>query len=244
MEYRIDEVTDLLCAEWQKDNGSEMTDRYSHGFVICDKSEFSFYENGREIIADQKHLLILPQGSAYNFRCRKSGLTYTYNFYGKVQGNAPYSIEIRENTKILSYAEELQKVYDPYTKTGLMYRILGDALNTESKRNIPEIIKPQVDFINSHLDSPELSNSYLASLANISEIYFRKLFKRTFGVSPHEYIIGRRIEKAKQYLVSGKNVSETTSLCGFSNLYYFSGAFKKACGISPSEFAKQYGDKI
>ena len=240
MEYRIDEVTDLICAVWQKDNGSETKNRHSHGFVICDKSEFSFYENGRKIIADRKHLLVLPKGSDYNFRCRKSGLTYTYNFHGKVPENTPYSIDIHDNSKILSYAAELKKESDMYTKIGLMYRILGEALNTVNQVNVPEIIKPQVDYINSNLDCAGLSNSFLASLTNISEIYFRKLFKKTFCISPHEYIMNKRIERAKHFLLSGKNVSETAALCGFSNLYYFSGAFKRACGISPSGFAKQH----
>ena len=244
MEYRIDEVTDLLCTVWQKDNGTEMKKRPAHGFVICDNSAFSFFTDKNEVIADSKHILILPQNSTYNFICRKSGVTYTYNFYGKLPEDVPYNIEIRDNSKILSYAGELRKVSDMYAKTGLMYRILGETLNAESSNSIPEIIKPQIDYINSNIDRTDLSNGFLASMTNISEVYFRKLFKRTFGISPHEYIINQRIEKAKQLLMSGNNVSETALLCGFSNLYYFSGAFKKFCGISPSEYVKQYGDKI
>lgn len=241
MDYRIDKVDTLLRVLWQKDSGSKMSERYNNGFVICNGSEFSFFVNGEEVIADSTHLLVLPKGATYNFRCRKSGVTYTYNFDGAVPGNIPYNIEHYESTSILSYAEELQKTSDMYTKTGLMYRIIGKALGGDVKESIPNIIRPQTEYIRSHFGNPEISNSYLASLTNISEIYFRKVFVRTFGVSPHEYITNLRMENSKQMLLSGRTVSETAAFCGFSNLYYFSAAFKKHIGISPTEYVKQNG---
>ena len=241
MDYRIDKVDTLLRVLWQKDSGSKMSERYNNGFVICDGSEFSFFANGEEVIADSTHLLVLPKGATYNFRCRKSGVTYTYNFDGAVPGNIPYNIEHYESTSILSYAEELQKTSDMYTKTGLMYRIIGKALGGDVKESIPNIIRPQTEYIRSHFGNPEISNSRLASMTNISEVYFRKLFVKTLSITPHEYIVNLRIEKAKQMLLEGKNVSETAFACGFSNLYYFSGAFKRSVGVSPSEYVKQNG---
>lgn len=241
MDYRIDETDSLLCITWHKDSGSKMNQRPNHGFVICDGSEFTFYVDGKEIVADNTHLLVLPKGASYNFKCRKSGVTYTYNFKGAVPGDSPYNISLRDNTKILSYAKELQKVSDIYTKIGLMYRIAGEALGAENAENIPDIIRPQVEYIRKYFGSSEISNRFLASMTNISEVYFRKLFVRTLGVSPHEYITELRLGKAKQLLLGGMNVSETATLCGFSNLYYFSGAFKRSIGVSPSEFVRQNG---
>lgn len=241
MDYRIDNVEALLCITWHKDSGSEMNERQNHGFVICDGSEFSFYKNGKEIIADSTHLLVLPKGSTYNFRCRKTGVTYTYNFDGAVPENSPYNIALHGNTDLVSYAKEMQKASDIYTKIGLMYRIIGKALNDENPESIPSIIRPQVEYIRKNFGNPEISNSRLASMTNISEVYFRKLFVKTLSTTPHEYIVNLRIDKAKQMLLEGKNVSETAFTCGFSNLYYFSGAFKRSVGVSPSEYVKQNG---
>ena len=244
MDYQIDSVEALLCMIWHKDSNSEMHERGNNGFVICDGSEFSFFCDGKEVIADSRHLLVLPKGSSYNFKCRSTGLTYTYNFSGSVPEGTPFTIAHSASTAILSFAAELQGVSDPYTKIGLMYRVLGAALGIEQKEKIPEIIRPQIDYIQENPGNPELSNGSLAAMTNISEVYFRKLFVRTFGVSPHEYITGLRIARAKQLLLCGKNVSETAQLCGFASLYYFSGAFKKATGKSPTDFVKDNGKKI
>ncbi len=240
MDYRIDSVELLLSNVWHRDSGSEMHVRGNNGLVICDGSEFSFFCGDKEVIANSRHLLVLPKGSSYSFRCRGTGLTYTYNFVGSVPFDTPYCIAHSASSAILSFAAELQRVSDPYTKIGLMYRILGTALGIEQREKIPEIIRPQLEYIRENPGNPELSNGSLAAMTNISEVYFRKLFVRAFGVSPHEYITRLRIEKAKQLLLCGKNVSETAQLCGFASLYYFSGAFKKATGCSPSDFARRH----
>ncbi len=241
MDYTITEVLDLLCLPWHKDSGSHMKERQSNGLVICDGSEFSFFTGENEVKADKRHILVLPQGASYHFICRKSGVTFTYNFRGNVPGDIPYSIETDAVARCISHARELQRADNTYTKIGLMYNILGDALGNATQQNIPDIIKPQLDYIHENFWDADISNGFLASLTNISEVYFRKLFVKTFSTTPHEYIVNLRIEKAKRMLLEGKNVSETAQLCGFSNLYYFSGAFKKIVGASPSEYVKTYG---
>lgn len=239
MDYQIDSVEALLCMIWHKDSNSEMHERGNNGLVICDGSEFSFFCNGKEVIADSRHLLVLPKGSSYSFRCRSTGLTYTYNFAGSVPEDTPYSIAHSGKNDILSFAAELQRVSEPYTRIGLMYRIIGAALGAEQEV-IPEIIRPQVEYIRNNPANPELSNGTLAAMTSISEVYFRKLFVQTFGVSPHQYVTRLRIDKAKQLLLCGKNASETAQLCGFASLYYFSSAFKKSTGYSPSGFVRRH----
>lgn len=241
MDYTILEVLELLCHTWHKDSGTNMKERQSNGLVICDGSEFSFYASGKEIIADSTHLLVLPKGASYHFICRKTGVTYTYNFRGSVPGDKPYSIETDAVSKCIFHARELRKADNTYTKIGLMYNILGDALGNTTQQSIPDLIKPQLDYIHKNFWDADISNGFLASLTNISEVYFRKLFVKTLAATPHEYIVNLRIEKAKRMLLEGKNVSQTAFACGFSNLYYFSGAFKKIVRVSPSEYAKMYG---
>jgi AraC-like DNA-binding protein len=66
---------------------------------------------------------------------------------------------------------------------------------------------------------------------------FRKQFKTVTGVSPHEYHLGLRIDKARELLRSTTlNVNEIAYHTGFESVYYFSRLFKKKTGLSPRHF--------
>ena len=87
--------------------------------------------------------------------------------------------------------------------------------------------------------SSDLSVADIAKLCNVSESWFRRLFLKTYGVTPSEYRITERMKYAKKLLKFGDiNITETARLAGFSDVYYFSKCFKARNGITPSEFIK------
>lgn len=239
--YQINSIETLVCATWHAGRGAEMDSRPNCGFVICDESEFVFFSESGEHIADKNHLLVLPRGAKYNFECKKGGVTYTYNFQGSVPHTEPYEIPLPEDSKCLQYAREIQSEESEYARLGLMYMLLGDALRGGVRKSVPTLIRPQLDYIRAFFDDSEMTNSSLAAMTNISEIYFRKLFTQAIGTSPHEYVTALRLERAKTLLSGGEGVSETARKCGFSSLYYFSAAFKRRVGVSPSDYARAYG---
>lgn len=71
--------------------------------------------------------------------------------------------------------------------------------------------------------------------------YFRKCFKKDFKKTPLEYLIGLRMNLAKKLLrqIPFQGVESVANQCGFKDIYYFSKAFKKYVGISPSEYRKK-----
>ncbi|NLC44992.1 MAG: AraC family transcriptional regulator [Clostridiales bacterium] len=80
----------------------------------------------------------------------------------------------------------------------------------------------------------------LANMSELSQSYFRKLFKQITGLTPLKYQSQLKINKAKDLLLSGEyNVSETAVNVGFDNIYYFSRMFKNIVGISPSVYMKK-----
>lgn len=98
------------------------------------------------------------------------------------------------------------------------------------------IIRESISYMNANYDSPAISVSEIAEKSNVSEVYFRKLYKELFGMSPVSAIMNMRIQKAQTLLKSGYfTVSEVSEKCGFDNVKYFSTLFKKKTGISPSK---------
>ncbi|MBE6597372.1 MAG: helix-turn-helix domain-containing protein [Ruminococcaceae bacterium] len=71
----------------------------------------------------------------------------------------------------------------------------------------------------------------------ISVSSLQRMFLQYFGVSPMQYVIKLRMNKALGLLVANKHsVREISSMCGFSDEKYFSRAFKKKYGVPPSRF--------
>ncbi len=76
---------------------------------------------------------------------------------------------------------------------------------------------------------------------HVSPFYFIRTFKKKMGVTPYQYLLKLRIQKAKELLKLGQySVSETAALCGFVNLSHFSSFFKEMTGCSPLEYRKHY----
>ena len=99
------------------------------------------------------------------------------------------------------------------------------------------IIRAALQYMENNISDPALSNSVLAAKANISEVYFRKLFVSQYGISPKQYILDVRIEKAKELLSDGaKKITSISEECGFSSIYHFSRSFKEKTGFTPTEY--------
>ena len=74
-------------------------------------------------------------------------------------------------------------------------------------------------------------------MCNISEVYFRRIFKKEFGISPQKYIVSLRIQNAKALIDAGYfSLQEVAYLSGYSDYKYFSVEFKRVMGASPSEY--------
>lgn len=83
-----------------------------------------------------------------------------------------------------------------------------------------------------NIDLEELSRRY-----GMSYSFFRRLFREQTGFSPHAYVVAIRINRAKALLrETALSVEDVGKAVGFSSLAYFSAAFQKRLGISPSSW--------
>ena len=92
------------------------------------------------------------------------------------------------------------------------------------------------DYIEEHL-SEQIPLATLAQLARLSPFHFCRAFKRSFGVSPHRYHTGRRVERAKILLAERKHsVTEVGLTVGFGETSSFSAMFRRFTGQTPSGY--------
>lgn len=96
-----------------------------------------------------------------------------------------------------------------------------------------------IDYIDQHLHQ-EIQIADLAKVAKMSHFYFCHLFKQSTGISPYQYLIRQRIERAKQLLQQGEMaISEVALECGFSNQSHFTRRFQQSTGLTPKVYRNQ-----
>lgn len=94
-----------------------------------------------------------------------------------------------------------------------------------------------IAYIEEHYPN-DIPLTTLAGIAQMSPQHLCRLFKKTYHLRPVEYITSYRISKAKNLLLSSKEMTlkEIASSTGFNDLSYFCSIFKKSEGVTPSEF--------
>lgn len=90
------------------------------------------------------------------------------------------------------------------------------------------------------LYKPEMSLSYLADCLGFSSGYLSGIFKEIYGMAFQDYVIKRRMDKAKSYLISTdmKNY-EVAEAIGYEDVNYFATRFKKTTGLTPKQYKKK-----
>lgn len=105
---------------------------------------------------------------------------------------------------------------------------------------LPQYKLQQVtDYIHAHLNL-EIKLSDLARTVGMSQYYFCRLFKQSTGMTPHQYLIRLRVERAKQLLKQPHlAIADVALQCGFSHQSHLSCHFRHLVGMSPKTFQQQ-----
>jgi AraC family transcriptional regulator len=112
------------------------------------------------------------------------------------------------------------------------------SVKSETKKELLRRVLRGKEYINACYMQP-LSIEQVAQACNLSEYHFFRIFKAVMGISPHQYLIRKRIENAHSLLINkAHSVSDVAFLCGFSDVFSFSKAFKKHTGTAPSLLLK------
>jgi AraC family transcriptional regulator len=100
----------------------------------------------------------------------------------------------------------------------------------------PHLRRQLVDFIESNLAEP-LSLEQLASVCALSHYHFARMFHESLGLPPHQYLLSRRLNRARELLRSTRMAFADIALeCGFASASHFSNRFKHAVGATPGAY--------
>jgi AraC family transcriptional regulator len=96
------------------------------------------------------------------------------------------------------------------------------------------------DYIDSHITGPVLVAD-LGALIQRSEAHFSRSFKRTFGESPHAFLVRRRVELAAQYmLTTDASLSDIALRCGFTDQAHLCKNFRQTAGETPAAWRRAH----
>ena len=107
------------------------------------------------------------------------------------------------------------------------------------REEIKSRIEVVIEFLHSKYNE-KVSLKECAKIANMSEAHFRKLFKKITGVSPYQYLVTIRLDKAKDMIkYSKKSITEIAFDLGYPSIASFTKAFRNYTGVPPSEFRQK-----
>ena len=99
-----------------------------------------------------------------------------------------------------------------------------------------ELLAPALRYVEEHLEE-NFALQDMADHIGVSKCYLCKIFKNGTGTTVNQYVMARRIHRAKQLLRTGKNVTEVSAEVGFNDYSYFIKSFKSLTGVTPAKFA-------
>lgn len=225
--------------------------------VITDITVRYTDKSGDTFTAKNGDIVYCPLGGEYKFEVISPPNS---DYVGRVKTLCVNFNMIRPDKKIITLSRKPIKVVDfksaqlekdffdiskytlkPMIRKYKLCKIMKTVIDIYSNdsENV-SLLRQAVQYIEEHY-AENFKMSYLAEKFNLSESYFRKLFRDFTGISPVEYRNGLRVEHAKELLSrNAVSVSEVARAVGIEDQFYFSRIFKESEGVSPLRYKKSF----
>lgn len=215
------------CAFYQFEDGTEFTVREGDIFYMARNAVYSVAfptQCFRLIFCDFEFDDPVPKESTV---CTPKNTLHAKALFEKL-------LHVYASAAPTAFHESMALFYEIY---GLVSASVSPEYMAPSARNRVAAVKTYID---EHYKDPALCLEALADMAQMSEVYLRRLFRSQYDVSPARYITSVRLKKARELMRSPFLTLEACALeSGFSSLQYFCRVFKKETGITPYAFRKQ-----
>jgi AraC-like DNA-binding protein len=185
----------------------------------------------REMVVDWLHTEL--SGAVFGSVPYRLGGVYSWNGKAMRTWRSTYrSIQrIVSNPKPAATARLISMVMALYAKA-LEQR--GAGIPTSRETGLIERIGPAVEYMDNH-DTANPSLAEVAASVHLSAEHFHRIFSEVYGQTPYYYMLSRRMRIAMRYLTTTDlSIGQVGVSCGYDNPFYFSRAFKRYFGVSPS----------
>lgn len=224
--------------------------RAMHGlvYVLQGLAHYQFMA-GESITLRAGQALLLPRGLPYVTRCEQAvpfeHMTVNFQTRGETTPFVRYSLITPDNRRGFEHLfGTLVKAWaarHPYYRIqcmAMLYQLLFRYLSETD--HAPRAHVRKLDPARSYLDEHFMEAFPLAGLAekcNMTETYFRRLFRAVYQETPSQYRCRLRVAKACDLLLDGRlKVEQIARLCGFEDAAYFSRVFRLAMGCPPVRY--------
>lgn len=210
-------------------------------------------KDGNTLTAGSGDIVYTPIGSEYKAQLSdfqgEEAHTIGINFF--LFDEAGESIILSDSITVFHLSNDrdmplfFRQTLDPVTALPLLCNriLLMDILHRlalHTANLIPsKRIAPALQYLSENIEAPP-SVAQMAALCNVSEVYFRKQFKKSMDTTPSQYRNSLRLKKAQSYLGYGDiSVQEISAVLGYATVSHFIKEFKKHYGCSPLQYRKK-----
>lgn len=163
----------------------------------------------------------------------ESPVIFSCPFGKEIQNRFLHIYSIRGN----AFKNAVEMTGNLYTALALFMK---DDRKTKKQDTYENYVRKSIEYISSHY-SYTISVEEIAAYAGISRSHLFRAFQNCLGQSPKEFLSMFRIKQACLLLkTSDLSITSIANSVGFDNSLYFSKAFHKAKGMSPTEYQKKY----
>lgn len=249
-DFKTKDVGSLLRSKGRED--------YQIIYIAKGKGYFTF--DKEEIVVDEGNIVLYKPNmrQQYRYDSKDQSRIYWIHFTGNNIEKYLDELNFKEELiykvgftnevtnlweNIIAEIQVRRMYYEELTEGMLMQLLAGLSRNIyEEKHNIlttHKNIQKVIEDMHRNCNHAMTINEY-AKLYNMSVCWFINNFKALTGMTPRQYMIHIKINKAKALLNDSQlNVNEVADIVGFQNAFYFSRAFKKMTGVSPKEWKTQ-----
>lgn len=135
--------------------------------------------------------------------------------------------------------DKLQQECELYRMAERIAKLYGQPSPERKQRKVDRLLIQARDYMddNSHAD---ISLDDISQQANLSKYHFLRMFRQQFGITPHQYILNGRINRAREALESGVSLDDVVFAHGFSDLSHFNRRFKPIYGMTPRQYQRHF----
>lgn len=224
-------------------NDVEVQGRIFDALAFRTEGEGCFEIDGKSFVSRKGDVIFIPKNVPYKVsykNCSVIAIHFSECNYENIE-----NITVSNPGKIYSIFEKIDVAFENGESVNkiksLVYGLLDEiGKSVENSVSDTEFLK-FVRYIDENFTNAELDIESMCVLAYISKSTLQRKFNRYYGISPKQYILKLRTEKALGLLLANElSIKEIAVASGFKDEKYFSRVIKERYGIPPSEISKRF----